>query len=144
MDEKTTQEIIKRYHENNYLSFVEIADDLKINYHDLVKQLQLLAKKIKFKVFNRQNNRNPHVLNVSPFLIDYYYIVDCDLHILAEVFGYSSARNVLRVMQKNTNYAGKNKNMFSERTDIPPFPQHTKRMRDRNKNKNKNKIKATK
>jgi hypothetical protein len=135
LDEKTIQEIIDRYHENNYLSFVEVADELKINYHDLAKQLQPQAKKINFKVFNREKNNNPHAFNIAPFLIDYYYIIDCDLHILAEMFGYSSARNVLRVMQKNKHYMGKNKNMFSEKTDIPPFPRHTKRMRDRNKNK---------
>jgi hypothetical protein len=142
LDKKTIQEIINRYHENNYLSFVEIADELKIKYRDLVEQLQPQAEKITFKVFNRERNNNPHAFNVALFLIDYYYIVDCDLHILAEVFGYSSARNVLRVMQKNKHYIGKNKNMFSEKTDTPSFPRHTKKMQDRNKKmQDRNKIK---
>ena len=132
-DEKLVQKIIKRYHKNKYLSFAEIADDLKISYRGLVEYLQPLAKEINLKIFDRSGDNNPHAMDVGLFMIDYYYIVDCDLHILAEIFGYSSARNALRVMQKNKHYIGKNKNMFSKRSDIPPFPRHTKRMRDRDK-----------
>jgi hypothetical protein len=140
MDEKIIQEIIDRYRGDEYLSFVEIADDLKIEYRSLVEKLQPLANEIELKVFNRSGNRNGHAIDTSPFLLDYYYIVDCDLKILAETFGYSDYSNALRAMRKNKHYIGKNKNMFSELPHIPPFPKNTKTMRDRKKNRDKIKI----
>lgn len=133
--EKHIQKIIDIYNKDPLLSFGEIAEKHEIDYHGLIEKLKLARESINLKVFKIKKHPNQYSTPLSPYLVDYYYIADCDLPILAEVFGYSCAGNVYRAIKSNRYYFGKNKNMFSENKGIPPFPSVTKRMKDRETNR---------